>query len=529
MSDTVGGGTRGHVYGASTIPPRDPVRAAVARPAEVLDGRYRLVRLLGHGGMSDVFEATDEESHTTVAVKVVRSADAGLARRMAQEGRVLSRLEHPGLVRLLHAGVADGHAYLVMEFVAGPTLAESLRTGSFGPRRTADFGVELAGALAYVHRQGIVHRDVKPSNILLRPDGGAKLGDFGIARLDDASTLTLAGTTLGTAAYMAPEQLEDHQVGPEADVWSLGIVLLECLTGHRVYEGSPGEVVARRLAGPVPLRGDLPAPWRVLLSGMLDHRPDERLNAEEVAALLATAPFRQPWVAADRDVAGTVTPTAAFDLTALAPGSAATALLEGPSADTALSRSVPRLTRTKGRWIALVAGLALAALVAGLVLALGPNSPSPQHHAGTSTRGDRSGASTSTTLAPTTTTTTTPPTTTTTTTVPSSSSALGSLLGDVASFQSAGNIDPASAQAISSQAEQALSDEGAAKPNQAANDLQQVATAIQTGQQSGKISPSAAAALQHDLAAFAAALGLSAASRPPPTTAPGPGGAPGKR
>ncbi len=476
--------------------------------------------------MSDVFEATDEESHTTVAVKIVRSTDAGLTRRLAQEVRALSRLEHPGLVRLLDAGAADGQAYLVMELVAGPTLVESLRTEDHGPAWAADIGMELAQTLAYVHGRGIVHRDLKPLNILMRAEGGVKLGDFGIARLTDASTLTLAGTTLGTAAYMAPEQLEDHQVGPAADVWSLGIVLLECLTGRRVYEGSPGEVVARRLAGPVPLPGDLPVPWRLLLSGMLDHRPDERLSAEEVAALLVTAPFHQPWVAAERDATDRMARTAALDLTALAPESPATALIEGLTVNTALSSSVLRLTRARGRWLALIVGLVLAALVVALWFALGSNPPSPQHHAGAGTKTDRSATSTtlaSTTTTPSTTTTTTTSTTTTTTTLPSSSSALAALLGDVGSFETAGNIDKGSAQAISGAAEQAVSDEGAAKPSQAANDLQQAATAIQAGQQKGTISPSAAMTLQQDLDALAATLGLSAASTPP-TTAPRPAG-----
>ncbi|MGP0032523.1 MAG: serine/threonine-protein kinase [Acidimicrobiales bacterium] len=203
MSKTTGR-EPGPVQVAPTTDSGDPARAAVTRRADVLGGRYRLIRVLGHGGMSDVYEATDGERHTTVAVKIVRSADAGLARRLAQEARALSRLDHPGLVRLLDTGMAHGQAYLVMELVSGSTLAESLRTGAQGPARTADIGVELAGALAYVHGQGIVHRDVKPSNILMGAAGGAKLGDFGIARLADASTLTLAGTTLGTAAYMAP-------------------------------------------------------------------------------------------------------------------------------------------------------------------------------------------------------------------------------------------------------------------------------------------------------------------------------------
>ncbi len=182
--------------------------------------------------MSEVFEAVDERTGIAVAVKVVRSGDPDLARRMAQEARALELVEHPGLVRLLDTGSTDSKAYLVMELIEGSTLAAALRQGSLSPERTAAIGATLAEALAYVHDHTIVHRDVKPSNILMTADGKARLGDFGIARLLDASTLTVAGTTLGTAAYMAPEQLEDHQVGPGADIWSLGMVLLECLTGQ---------------------------------------------------------------------------------------------------------------------------------------------------------------------------------------------------------------------------------------------------------------------------------------------------------
>src|ERR1700688_2334704 len=251
-----------------------------------LTNRYRLVGLLGHGGMSDVYEAIDEENGTSVAIKIVRSADAALASRMAQEAKALERVEHPGLVRLLDTGLDANRAYLVMELVRGSTLADALRNGPFGSVAAAALGARLADALACVHDHGIVHRDVKPSNILLTEDGLGQLGDFGIARLLDSATLTVAGTTLGTAAYMAPEQLEDHQVGPAADIWSLGMVLLECLTGRRIYEGSPSEVVARRLAGPVPLPADLTVPWKLVLSGMLDHRPDQRLGGDEVAALL---------------------------------------------------------------------------------------------------------------------------------------------------------------------------------------------------------------------------------------------------
>ena len=252
---------------------------------ELFAGRFRLGPLLGQGGMSDVYRAVDETSGETVAVKVVRSGDPELARRLAQEVRVHERMEHVGLVRLLDTGVADGQAYIVMELIEGATLAASLRAEPLGTRLTAKLGGILGSALAYVHAEGIVHRDVKPSNILLGADGRAVLGDFGIARLLDATTFTIDGTTIGTVSYMAPEQLEDHSVGPAADIWSLGIVLLECLTGRRVYEGTSSEIIARRLAAPVPLPADLPVPWKLLLSGMLDHRPEQRLDGGQVAAL----------------------------------------------------------------------------------------------------------------------------------------------------------------------------------------------------------------------------------------------------
>jgi serine/threonine protein kinase len=143
------------------------------------------------------------------------------------------------------------------------------------------------------------------------------LGDFGIARLLDGATFTIDGTTVGTAAYMAPEQLEDHQVGPPADIWSLGLVLLESLTGRRTYDGSWNEIIARRLSAPVPLPGDLPVPWKLLLTGMLDHRPAQRLDGTQVASLLASSAFAQPWAPSPADTVASATATVPLDLTAL--------------------------------------------------------------------------------------------------------------------------------------------------------------------------------------------------------------------
>ncbi|MGB8195416.1 MAG: serine/threonine-protein kinase, partial [Acidimicrobiales bacterium] len=246
---------------------------------ELLDGRYRLGTLLGRGGMSDVFRAVDEVNSTDVAIKIVRSPDREYAQRLAQEAQALRRFSHPGLVQLYESGVNGDMAYLVMEFVDGPSLDQLLRQGPLTTTETAALGSSLADALAYAHAQGVVHRDVKPANVLIGADGLARLTDFGIARLVDESTLTLTGTMLGTATYMAPEQLENHAVGPSADVFSLGIVLLECLTGERVYSGTPSEVLARRLAGPVTLPDGLPVPWKLLLAGMLAPVPEDRLSA----------------------------------------------------------------------------------------------------------------------------------------------------------------------------------------------------------------------------------------------------------
>jgi serine/threonine protein kinase len=260
----------------------------------VLDARYRLGPLIARGGMSDVYRAVDERTGADVAVKVVRPGDPALANRMAREARALESLDHPNLVRLLDSGLIDAQAYLVMTYVDGSTLGARLRSGPLEPAVAARLGAAVADALTYIHAHGIVHRDVKPANVLITNGGQVRLGDFGVARLADASALTLAGTTLGTVAYMAPEQLENHQVGPTADVWSLGIVLLECLTGRRVYTGSPSEVIARRLTDPVPVPDAVPAPWRALLGRMLDRSPAPRPTARQVAERLRTPAFSAP-------------------------------------------------------------------------------------------------------------------------------------------------------------------------------------------------------------------------------------------
>ena len=469
---------------------------------ELLNDRYRLDRILGRGGMSDVFEAVDESSAgTKVAVKIVRSADPEFARRLAQEAKTLERFEHPGLVRLLDAGVRGSDAFLVMELVEGPNLAEILRLGARSPEETAALGSMLADALAYVHERGVVHRDVKPANVLLTPQGMPKLGDFGIARLMDSSALTVTGTILGTASYMAPEQLENHQVGPAADIWSLGIVLLECLTGHRVYEGTPSEVVGRRLAGPVPVPADLPVPWTLLLNGMLDHEPGRRLRAAEVASLLTTEAFTAPWDPSKVVTTDLLVPVEPHDLTALvrAPGVGVTAVV--PHDGTMVGPPIvqpptpDRRGRPSARTLAVVVGLIAVAIVVTVFVA---------------SNGGTHGGAPARTTAPST-------TSVPTTAAPTSADALANLQRDVSAGVSAGAIRSGVAQTIVDQANQATSAVAAGKPDQAVNSLAAAATAI------ASLSPNEASTLQSDLTSLAGILGLNAAAVPSTTTAPGHG------
>ncbi|HEY1827880.1 MAG TPA: serine/threonine-protein kinase [Acidimicrobiales bacterium] len=512
---------------------------------DLFAGRFRLGVLLGQGGMSDVYRALDESrGGDEVAVKIVRSGDPELARRVAQEVKVHQQMAHEGLIRLLDTGVADGQAYIVMELVEGATLSASLRSGPLGARLTAKLGTILGGALDYVHSAGIVHRDVKPSNILLGNDGRALLGDFGIARFVDATTFTVDGTTIGTVAYMAPEQLEDHGVGPAADIWSLGMVLLECLTGRRIYEGTSAEIIARRLAGPVPLPGDLPVPWKLLLSGMLDHRPEQRLDGGQVASMLTSPAYSVPWTPDPESETGKVAPTAPLDLTALEPGrqyqagatvpvavagaAAATAtaafgvpaagatqvapagVVPPPPAIARSDRHPPR--RVWPAVLGVVIGLAAAGLVAYEI---------DQHTGGA----PPAAGTTTTTHAPATTTTSTSTTTTTTTTTqpPTPSSTLGQLVADVTSGEQSGSVQQGIGQSLTQQAQQAVTDEQSGSPQQAATDLQQAATIISDGEQNGTISQASATTLQNDLNALASTLGLGAASQAPTTTTTAPG------
>ena len=187
----------------------------VSTQGTLLAGRYRVLRHLGSGGMASVLLCRDERLDREVAVKRLHAdSPADTEQRFVREGEARASLNHPNLVSVYDTAVDDEGVLIVMEYVPGESLAAALRHGPLGPRRVARMARELGAALDHAHAQGVVHRDVKPANVLLRDDAVAKLVDLGIATAADTTRITRSGTVLGTAAYMAPEQLEGREPGP---------------------------------------------------------------------------------------------------------------------------------------------------------------------------------------------------------------------------------------------------------------------------------------------------------------------------
>ncbi len=229
-----------------------------------LSGRFRLEEKLGSGGMSTVYRAFDETLERRVAIKLMHrdlSSDADQLERFRREARAIATLSHPHVVTVIDAGEDDGHPYIVLEYVAGETLKDRIRR--VGPLPTGEavaYAIEIGRALTAAHDARLVHRDVKPQNVLIDPDGRAKVTDFGIARSLEAEGLTLAGRVLGTTDYVSPEQALGERVTQQSDIYSLGICLYEMLTGAPPFQGETQVTVAtKHVRDPMPdVRGRRP-------------------------------------------------------------------------------------------------------------------------------------------------------------------------------------------------------------------------------------------------------------------------------
>ncbi len=268
---------------------------------ETIGGRYELEELVGHGGMSSVYKAHDSLLERNVALKVLHQQyndDEEFVERFKREARSVAQLQHPNIVTVIDRGEEEGRQYIVFEFIDGENLKEHVvRKGRLDVREALGVGIEVARALAFAHQQGLVHRDVKPQNVLLNGDGRAKVTDFGIARSVDVEGMTSTGMVLGTSNYIAPEQASGQAVDAYTDVYALGVVLYELLAGEVPFPGESFVAVAmKHVHEPPPnlleKRPDVPLRVAAAIDRALEKDPQERFPtmdafAAELEACLA--------------------------------------------------------------------------------------------------------------------------------------------------------------------------------------------------------------------------------------------------
>jgi serine/threonine-protein kinase len=330
---------------------------------EKIADRYEVEELVGHGGMSSVYKAKDSLLERHVALKILHEqygTDEGFVERFKREARSVAQLQHPNVVTVIDRGEENGRQYIVFEYIDGENLKEHVvRKGRLEVREALEIAVEVARGLAFAHEQGLVHRDVKPQNILLNGDGRAKVTDFGIARTVEVDGgMTQTGTVLGTSNYIAPEQASGQPVDAHSDVYALGVVLYELLAGEVPFPGESFVAVAmKHMHEPAPnlldVRGDVPLRVVAAVDRALEKDPEQRFPtmdafAAELEACLAEL---------DRGPDG--------DATVVIPS----------------RQSAPPARRRKqvSRWpiaIGLLALLAIAAIVIGLLAYRGSNSGS---------------------------------------------------------------------------------------------------------------------------------------------------------
>jgi len=357
-------------------------------PGALFDGRYRIQRRLGKGGMARVYLAEDESLDRQVAIKILEdrhSDDPHFIERFQREARAAARLNHPNLVQIYDRAQVDGTSYIVMEYVEGETLKDLIRREApLDPRRAIGIAMQVLAALRVAHQAGVIHRDIKPQNILVQPDGRVKVADFGIARAG-GSDMTEAGSIVGTAQYLAPEQAQGLELGPPADLYAVGVVLYEMLTGRVPFEGDSAVTIAMKHVQEPPQqlteRNPLvPPSLEAVVMRALSKNPAQRYaTAEEMGVDLDRVRQGLP-VSEETMVIGAETATTRLQATETMVAPTAMAPRMGP----------PPPSSSDGRrtlWTVLgIVGVVLLALIVGLVV-------------WTSTGGDDGPPTTETTLA----------------------------------------------------------------------------------------------------------------------------------
>jgi eukaryotic-like serine/threonine-protein kinase len=266
---------------------------------DVIAGRYELLELVGTGGMSSVWRSHDRLLDRVVAIKILHeqfTADAEYVERFRREARAVAQLSHPNIVTVIDRGEDEGRQFIVFEYIEGENLKDAIeRAGRLPVRDALTLTLQMARALAFAHDRGLVHRDVKPQNVLLTEDGRAKMTDFGIARSIDVDGVTVTGTVLGTSEYIAPEQAQGRRVDALTDVYSIGVVLYELLTGTVPFEGENFVAIALRHVNEPPSsvlerRPDVPPRVATAVERAMAKRPEQRFQSMgELASELETA------------------------------------------------------------------------------------------------------------------------------------------------------------------------------------------------------------------------------------------------
>ncbi|HEX2772205.1 MAG TPA: serine/threonine-protein kinase, partial [Micromonosporaceae bacterium] len=270
-------------------------------PVNLVADRYRLVQPLGQGGMGRVWKAHDEVLHRDVAIKelvpppgLTEDERREMRERSLREARAIAQLSNANVVRVFDVLQTDGDPWIVMEYVPSRSLQEVLATdGPVSPVRAAEIGLGVLGALRAAHRAGVMHRDVKPGNVLLGNEGRVVLTDFGLATIPGDPTVTRAGLVLGSPAYIAPERAKDGHAGPEADLWSLGATLFAAVEGQSPYARTSAMATLSALASEPPPVAKNAGPLRPVLTGLLRKDPAERITADDADRLLRRAAGRR--------------------------------------------------------------------------------------------------------------------------------------------------------------------------------------------------------------------------------------------